>query len=336
VTAAVIAGIGGALPDNLVTNADLAKLMDTSDEWIRSRTGIGERYWSRTTSTGDLAVAAGQQALDSAQRSEVDLVIVATTTPDYTCPATAPAVAARLGQKSVAAFDIAAVCSGFVYALAAAKGLIAAGLARSALVIGAETYSTILDHTDRATAVIFGDGAGAVVLCADDTAPAAALEHIDLGSDGNDRELICVPGGGSYQRTHPGAEQNPHFTMRGKEVFRTAVTHMARSSRTTLQQSGWAAGTVDWIVGHQANRRILAAVADQLDVDQAKLVINLDRVGNTSAASIPLALIHGATTGQLEPGNRLLLTAFGGGTTWGSAALVWPDIKADSVRLIPT
>lgn len=333
---AVIAGIGGALPDNCVSNAELAKLMDTSDEWIRSRTGIRERYWSRTTSTGDLAIAAGQQALDSAQWSAVDLVIVATTTPDHPCPATAPAVAARLGLGPVAAFDISAVCSGFVYALGVVKGFISAGLARSALVIGAETYSTILDHTDRTSAVIFGDGAGAVVVCAAETTPAGALKHIELGSNGNDHELIRIPGAGSYQRTHPDADPNPHFTMLGREVFRTAVTQMVRSSRAALQQSGWTADSVDWIVGHQANHRILTTVADQLEVDRSRLIINLDRVGNTSAALIPLALIHGATSGQLTPGDRLLLTAFGGGTTWGSATLVWPDIKADSPCLIPT
>ncbi|GAA3536643.1 beta-ketoacyl-ACP synthase III [Amycolatopsis ultiminotia] len=335
-TEVVVAGIGGALPDNRVTNAELAEMMDTSDEWIRGRTGIAGRYWSRTTSTGDVAVAAGRRALDSAQRDQVDLVVLATTTPDHPCPATAPAVAARLGLGPVGAFDVAAVCSGFIYALAVAKGFIAGGLVRSALVIGAETYSTILDRTDRSTAVIFGDGAGAVVLCAAEPGTPAALEHIDLGSNGDDRQLVCVPGGGSYQRTRPEADRSTHFSMLGREVFRTAVTEMARSSQTVLQRSRWTVREVDWIVGHQANERILGALADRLEADREKLIMNLDRVGNTSAASIPLALLEGITSGRLRGGDRLLLTAFGGGTTWGSATLVWPELKAEPADLIPT
>ncbi|SFW78675.1 beta-ketoacyl-ACP synthase III [Amycolatopsis australiensis] len=335
-TGVVLTGIGGALPDNHVSNADLAGLMDTSDEWIRGRTGIAGRYWSRTTSTGDLAVAAGRRALDSAQRDEVDLVVLATTTPDHPCPATAPAVAARLGLGPVGAFDVAAVCSGFVYALAVAKGFLAGGLARSALVIGAETYSTILDREDRSTAVIFGDGAGAVVLCAAEPGTPASLEHIDLGSNGEDRQLVWVPGGGSYERTHPGADRSTRFAMLGREVFRTAVTRMAQSSEAVLRRSGWTTADLDWIVGHQANERILGAVADRLAADRSKLIMNLDRVGNTSAASIPLALLDAVTSGLLAGGDRLLLTAFGGGTTWGSATLVWPEVKAEPADLIPT
>lgn len=325
-TSAVIAGVGGALPSNRVSNADLALRMDTTDEWIRTRTGIGARYWAEGVSTGDLAYAAGRQALDSAGLEEVDIVIVATTTPDYRCPATAPSVAARLGLGTVPAFDLAAVCSGFIYALATAKGYIAGGLARSALVIGAETYSTILNPDDRTTSVIFGDGAGACVLRAGTDGEIGRLCEVDLGSDGSGGSLIQIPGGGSYQAAHPESDSGPYFTMQGRDVFHSAVTRMSRSSQAALERTGWEPRDVDWIVGHQANQRILHALADQLGVDRSNLVSNLDRVGNTSAASIPLALIHGARELNMRGGDKLLLTAFGGGTTWGSISLTWPEI----------
>ncbi|MFI1863979.1 beta-ketoacyl-ACP synthase III [Streptomyces jumonjinensis] len=336
--AAVLTGLGTFVPPRVVTNEELARTLDTSDEWIRTRTGITQRYWAEPgTATGDLAVAAGERALKSADSGGVDLVVLATTTPDHPCPATAPEVASRLGLENVAAYDIAAVCSGFVYGLASAAGAIAAGIAERALVIGAETYSTILDPDDRTTSVIFGDGAGAVVLRAGDPAEPGALLGYDLGSDGSLKDLILVPGGGSRQRaagTAGAGEPGPrpadsYFSMQGQPVFRHAVTRMAASSQAMLDRAGWAPETVDWFVGHQANVRILHAVADQLGMARERTVVHLDRVGNTSAASIPLALADAVTGGLIAPGDRVLMSAFGGGVTWGSTALVWPGVVAN-------
>jgi 3-oxoacyl-[acyl-carrier-protein] synthase-3 len=329
--AGVLAGLGTALPAHRVTNEELSLRLETSDEWIRSRTGIRQRYWSQgTAATSDLAVEAGRKALKSAGSDTVDLVLLATTTPDHPCPATAPDVASRLGLGTVAAYDIAAVCSGFVYGLASAAAYITAGLADSALVIGAETYSTILDPQDRATSVIFGDGAGAAVLRSGRADEPGAFFGFDLGSDGTLKDLIVIPGGGSRERTAVAGSvpTGTYFTMQGKPVFRHAVTRMAASAATVLARVDWPTASVDWFVGHQANARILHAVADQLGIDRQRVVIDLDRVGNTSAASIPLALTRAAGEKLLTAGDRVLLSAFGGGATWGSAALVWPDITA--------
>jgi len=313
--AAVLEATGAALPPRVVTNAELAERLDTSDEWIRGRTGIGTRHVvDPGTGTGDLAVAAGRDALAGVS-GEVDMLVLATTTPDHPCPATAPDVAYRLGLGGIAAFDVAAVCSGFVYALATAAGAIAAGTARRVLVIGAETYSRILDPTDRTTSVIFGDGAGAFVLRAGEARERGAFTGFDLGSDGSLKDLIMVPGGAA----------GPYFTMRGKDVFASAVTRMAESGRAALKHAGWAAADVDRFIGHQANARILQAVAGLLDVGPDRVEMNLDRVGNTSAASIPLAVADALAAGRLRPGDRVLLSAFGGGLTWGSTALVWPS-----------
>ncbi|MDT0269230.1 beta-ketoacyl-ACP synthase III [Streptomyces sp. DSM 44915] len=330
--AAVLAGLGTFVPPRVVTNDELSLTLDTSDEWIRTRTGITQRHWADPgTATGDLAVEAGRRALAAAGTDTVDLVVLATTTPDHPCPATAPEVAARLGLPHVAAFDLAAVCSGFVYALATAAGAIAAGTATRVLVIGAETYSSILDPEDRTTSVIFGDGAGAVVLRAGEPdEPGALLAH-DLGSDGSLKDLIIVPGGGSRQPPAGAEKPGPrpadsYFQMQGRPVFRHAVTRMAASSQAVLDRAGWSADSVGRFVGHQANVRILHAVADQLGMARDRVVVNLDRVGNTSAASIPLALAHAVTEGLVAPGDQVLLSAFGGGVTWGSTALVWPDV----------
>ena len=328
--AGVLAGLGTALPARLVTNEELSRHLDTDDEWIRSRTGIGQRYWSDGASTGDLAVEAGQRALKAAGTDTVDLVVLATTTPDHPRPATAPDVADRLGLSGVAAYDIAAVCSGFIYGLASAVAHITAGLVGSALVIGAETYSTILDPLDRTTSVIFGDGAGAVVLRSGSVDERGAFLGFDLGSDGALKDLIVIPGGGSRERAAAERPQpaGAYFTMQGKPVFRHAVTRMTSSAGALLDRTGWSPASVDRFVGHQANARILHAVADQLRIDGARTVIDLDRVGNTSAASIPLALSRACGEGLLSPGDRVLLSAFGGGLTWGSTALLWPDITA--------
>ncbi|MEC3977522.1 beta-ketoacyl-ACP synthase III [Amycolatopsis sp. H20-H5] len=327
---AVIAGIGSWLPNHVVTNEDLAAQLDTSDEWIRSRTGIGTRHViDEGMATSDLAVEAGSRALKSAGCPDVDGVLVATTTPDRPCPATAPDVASRLGLGSVPAFDIAAVCSGFVYGLAVASGLIALGALERVLVIGADAYSTILDPRDRTTRAVFGDGAGAVVLRAGHADEDGALGPFDLGSDGALADLITIPAGGSRQRSSPDRpveREDVYFQMQGKKVFKNAVARMSESAREVLGRSGWTVEDVDHVVAHQANQRILNAVAAELGVPGERVVSNIERVGNTSAASIPLALVDAARSGALRPGDRVLLTAFGGGLTWGSTTLRWPDV----------
>ncbi|MFI9760761.1 beta-ketoacyl-ACP synthase III [Streptomyces sp. NPDC051963] len=327
--AAVLAGVGGFVPPRVVTNDELSRRLDTSDDWIRTRTGIARRHVvDPGTSTGDLAAAAGERALKNAGGGGADLVIVATTTPDRPCPATAPTVAARLGLTDVPAYDVAAVCSGFVYALQAGASAVTAGFAERVLVIGAESYSTILDPEDRTTSVIFGDGAGAVLLRAGERTEPGAVLDVHLGSDGSMADLITVRGGGAEERSRGGTPrpEDRYFRMDGKSVFFAAVRRMAESSRTVLARTGWEIAEVDRLVGHQANIRIVHAVAEQLGLPPERAVLNIERVGNTSAASIPLALADALADGTLTKGNRVLLTAFGGGATWGSATLVWPDL----------
>lgn len=328
-TAAVLEGLGAMVPPRVVTNEDLSRTLDTTDEWIRTRTGIGTRHWAGTgVSTGDLAVVAGERALKSAGTPAIDMVVLATSTPDHPCPATAPEVSAKLGLGDIPAFDVAAVCAGFVYALSTAAGAIATGQAERVLVIGADTWSTRINPADRGTAVIFGDGAGAMVLRAGEPDEPGALAGFDLGSDGTGKELVGIPAGGSRQRSTktPPLESDSYLYMHGKEVFTHAVNRMANSSSRLLDRLGWSTGGIDWFVGHQANARILHAIADLLDVDHERVVLNLDRVGNTSAASIPLAMADAAGAGRFAVGDRLLLTAFGAGLVWGSAALRWPDL----------
>ncbi|MGV9390414.1 beta-ketoacyl-ACP synthase III [Streptomyces olivaceus] len=319
---AVLAGLGTCLPERTVTNDDLAERLDTSHEWIYGRTGIASRrIAAEGTSTGDLATAAAGNALASAGRTSCDLVVVATTTPDRACPATAPAVARALGLSGAAAFDLAAVCSGFVYALSTASAMIAAGTCRSALVIGADLYSTITDPDDRGTAIIFGDGAGAVFLESGSRTDPGAVLHHDLGSDGDGRDLITVAPGERY------------LSMRGREVYVQAVPGMTDSALRVLKEAGWDAEDVDAFVGHQANIRILASVAKRLGLPEERVITNIEEVGNTAAASIPLALAHGVREGRVTRGDRLLLTAFGGGLTWGSTALTWSGAQpVHSVR----
>jgi 3-oxoacyl-[acyl-carrier-protein] synthase-3 len=312
-----------------VSNDELAETLGSSDEWIRSRTGITQRYFAAPgTATSDLAVGAGEQALKSAGTAVVDTVVVATTTPDRPCPGTAPTVATRLGLTGAAAYDIGAVCTGFVYALATSAGLIATGAAERVLVIGAETFSSILNPADRATSVIFGDGAGAVVLRAGTADEPGAIGPFDLGSDGEGRDLITVRAGGSEQRLSGGepTEDDRYFAMAGKEVFWRAVQRMAASTRSVLDRAGWTSGDVDWLVSHQANLRILNRLADDLGIPRERSITNIALVGNTAGASIPLALDQAHATGALRKGDRLLLTAFGGGLTWGSTVLTWPEL----------
>lgn len=327
--AAVLTGIGTWLPPRIVTNDELARRLDTSDEWIRTRTGIGQRHVAPVgMSASDLAVEAGQRALKASGHTEVDVVLLATTTPDHLCPATAPQVAARLGLGTAGAFDISAMCSGFVYGLAVAAGLIATGTAQRILLIASEVYSSILDPEDRTTAPIFGDGAGAVVLRAGRADEAGALGPVELGSDGSLSDLIGIPAGGSRQRKSgvPAKPGDEFFRMQGSAVFRQAIRRMADSCRCAVASSGLELSLIDRLAAHQANARILAALAGDLGIPPEKCLSNIEHVANTSAASIPLLLADAARSGALKTGDRLLLTAFGGGLTWGSTTLVWPEL----------
>ncbi|MEU1465895.1 beta-ketoacyl-ACP synthase III [Streptomyces sp. NPDC005727] len=328
--AAVITGIGSYVPPNVVTNDDLSQRLDTSDAWIRSRTGIAERcFITPGTSTGDLAVEAGLRALKSAGDEQVGAVVLATTTPDQPCPATAPQVAARLGLGQVPAFDVAAVCSGFLYGLASAAGLIAAGVADSVLLIAADAFTTIINPEDRTTAVIFADGAGAVVLRAGSADEPGAIGPLVLGSDGELSHLIEVPAGGSRQRStdRPVDPADRYFHMLGRETYRHAVERMTSVSTEAAERAGWRIDDVDRFAAHQANARILEAVAKRLGLPEDKQLSNIERVGNTGAASIPLLLAEATAEGRLTAGDRVLLTAFGGGLAWGAGTVVWPELQ---------
>ncbi|WP_037772963.1 beta-ketoacyl-ACP synthase III [Streptomyces sclerotialus] len=329
-TAAVMCGIGHWLPPQVVTNADLSSRLDTSEEWIRSRTGIASRHVAGPgTATSDLAVEAGARALKSAGSSDVQALVLATTTPDRPCPATAPEVASRLGLTGIAAFDVSAVCTGFLYGLATAAGFIATGLADRVLLIAAETFTTLLDPEDRATVPIFGDGAGAMVLRRGSASEPGAIGRVVLGSDGEHSDLIAVEAGGSRQRSagRPAAEEQTYFQMQGRKVFRHAVERMSAAAITATEAAGWRMDEVDRLVAHQANARITAAVASELGLPADRRAQNIEQVGNTAGASVPILLAQAAADGSLAPGHRVLLTAFGGGLTWGAATVLWPGLE---------
>lgn len=316
-----IIGTGSYLPARIVTNDELAQRVDTSDEWIQQRSGIRQRHVAAEgETTADLAEAAARQALEAAgvAASELDLIILATTTPDDTFPSTATKVQARLGMVRGAAFDVQAVCSGFVYALAVADNFIKAGQAKTILVIGAETFTRILDWEDRTTCVLFGDGAGAVVLRAE-VGTGSVDDHgilsTHLHSDGRERDILYVDGGPSSTRTVG------HVRMLGKEVFRHAVTNLAAVVTEALEANGLTPAAIDWLVPHQANRRILDATAKKLALPVDRVVVTLDRHANTSAASVPLALDEAVRDGRIKPGHLILVEAMGGGLTWGSALI---------------
>jgi 3-oxoacyl-[acyl-carrier-protein] synthase III len=327
---AVICGIGYWLPARVVTNAELCTRLDTSEDWILSRTGIScRRRIEPGEATSDLAVKAGSAALKSAGGMPVQAVVLATTTPDYRCPATAPAVASRLGLGGVAAFDVSAVCSGFLYGLATAAGFIAAGMAERVLLIAAEAFSTLLNPDDRTTQPIFGDGAGAVVLRRGRAGEPGAIGPVVLGSDGDRSELITVKAGGSRQPSQGPVlgDGSQYFQMRGREVYREAIGRMSAAGTEALTAVGWQLSDVDRLVAHQANARINATVAATLSLRRDAVAQNIADVGNTAAASIPVLLTQAALNGTLKPGHRVLLVAFGGGLTWGAATLTWPDLE---------
>ena len=327
---AVITGIGACLPEHVVDNDTVIArgALRTDDAWIRTRTGIARRHHAEQgTSTGDLAVGAGRAALVSAGDHRPDMLLLATSTPDHPCPATAPAVAHRLGLGTIPAFDLAAVCSGFLYALVTATALVRAGTCSTPLVIGADTYTTIVDPRDRETAPIFGDGAAAVLLRPGGRDAPGAILATDLGADGSGDDLITVPGGGSrHPRGLPPPGPDSHyFRMQGRTVYAHAVRRMTQSSRTVLGRTGWPPDTVGAFIGHQANQRILDAVAERLGIAPARRFGTIHHTGNTAAASIPLVMADRTVHAAVRPGERALLTAFGGGLTWASVALNWPD-----------
>ena len=319
----VIAGVGAYLPETVLTNAELAERVDTSDEWIRERTGIRQRHVEKDgEKTSDHAVEASRKALLAAgiDAGELDLIVCATTTPDQTFPATATAIQARLGMNRGAAFDVQAVCSGFIYGMAVADSFIKTGMAKTVLLVGAETMSRLMDWSDRTTCVLFGDGAGAVVL---KTGEGEGTNH-DRGvlnnkiySDGRLSHLLYVDGGPSSTQT------TGHLRMEGKEVFRHAVTNISASIVASAAEAGIAVSDIDWFVPHQANQRILDGTARKLGIDPAKVVSTVAQHGNTSAASVPLALATAVADGRIKKGQLVLLEAMGGGFTWGASLIRW-------------
>jgi 3-oxoacyl-[acyl-carrier-protein] synthase-3 len=313
-----IAGTGSCLPERVVTNADLAKMVDTSDEWIAARTGIRRRHLAAEgETTCDLAFGAATAALQAAgvNAGDVDLLIVGTTTPDLIFPSTACLLQDRLGANGCPAFDVNAACSGFIYALTVADKFIRSGSANTALVVGAETLSRMIDWSDRGTCVLFGDGAGAVVLKASEE---AGILSTHVHADGAYKELLWNPVGVSVGFTHE-HNHGVRVVMQGSEVFKVAVKTLDRVVEETLAANGIDRHAIDWLIPHQANLRIIQATAKRLDMPMERVIVTVDRHGNTSSASVPLALDHGIRSGRIQRGQLLLLEAFGGGFTWGSA-----------------
>ncbi|WAT19294.1 ketoacyl-ACP synthase III [Aurantiacibacter sp. MUD11] len=315
----VLKGTGSALPKNCVSNDELAKRVDTSDEWIRERTGITQRYIAAEgETTGSLATAAAQAALDDAGLTieDIDLIVLATATPDNTFPATATQVQHRLGGARFPAFDVAAVCSGFLYALTTADAMLRTGMAKRAIVIGAETFSRILDWEDRTTCVLFGDGAGAFVIEAQDVAEdGAGIIASRLHAEGEHCEMLYVDGGPSS------TGEVGKVRMKGREVFRHAVVNLAGVLEEVLTEAGCQPSDIDWVVPHQANLRILDATARKLGLPMERVVVTVDQHANTSAASVPLAFDVAKKDGRIKPGDLVMLEAMGGGFTWGASLL---------------
>ena len=322
-----ISGVGHHVPERVVSNADFEKSLDTSDEWIRSRTGICERRYAKPSeSSSDLGTHAARHALERAgvRAQDIDCYIVATVTPDYQFPATACVVAAKLGAVGKPAFDIEIACSGFIYALPMAASFVRAGVFERVMIIGVETLSRIIDMEDRGTAILFGDGAGAVVV------ERTVFERdsfltCELGADGKNPELLLVPAGGSRSPMTADllARKKDKIEMSGREIFRYAVTKMVETSRAALAHAGLTTDDVAWMIPHQANERIIEAAAKRLRLPREKIILNIGRFGNTSSASIPIALSETIERGLIADGDLLLFTGFGGGLSWGSIAWRW-------------
>ena len=315
-----ITGLGSHVPERVVTNTDLSKIIDTTDEWITTRTGIRERrVAAEDEAMSDLALPAAREALAQAgvEGGDVDLIIVATVTPDMMFPSTAALLADELGSTDAAAYDLSAGCTGFMYALAQGYGMLAAGLSQCALVVGGDILTRLLDWTDRSTLVLFGDGAGAVVL---EPVASGGFAGIELGADGGGGKELFFPGSGSRVSANG---SRGFLTMNGREVFKFATRVMVSSAEAVLEQSGKTVDDVDVYVPHQANVRIIDHAARKLGIPEEKIVVNVDRYGNTSSGSIPLALADAAADGRLKPGKLVLMTGMGAGLTWGSALVEW-------------
>ncbi|AIQ68713.1 3-oxoacyl-ACP synthase [Paenibacillus graminis] len=321
-----IIGTGKYVPEKILTNSDLEKMVETNDEWIVSRTGIRERHIAAPhEATSDLAYEAAVRALDSAgiKAEDLELIIVATVTPDSTVPSTACILQDKLGAKGAAAFDLSAACSGFVYSLATATGFIQNGMYNNALVIGADTLSRITDYSDRNTCVLFGDGAGAVII--GEVPEGRGFLSFDLGAEGSGGSLLNIEAGGSrLPASHQTIEDKKHFLyMNGREVFKFAVRVMGTATERVLTKAGLGKENIDLFVPHQANIRIIQSAMQRLDLPPEKCVINVDKYANTSAASIPLALVEAAEEGRIKEGDAVLMVGFGGGLTWGASVLIW-------------
>lgn len=317
-----ITGLGCNVPDRIVTNADLERLVQTSDEWIVSRTGIHERRLAEPgeLAMSDLAIPAAERALEQAgvAPAEIDVLIVATVTPDMAFPSTGAIVADKLGMPDAAAYDLSAGCTGFMYAIAQAYGMVAAGLSHKALVIGGDVLSSILDWTDRSTLVLFGDGAGAVVI---ERVESGGFLGFELGADGSGGSSLWLPGSGSRKFEHP----ERFVKMNGREVFKFATRVLVSSAENVLAECGKTVEDVDVYVPHQANIRIIDHAASKLGFPKEKVIVNVDKYGNTSSGSIPLALADAEADGRLEPGALVLMTGMGAGLTWGSSLIEWTN-----------
>ena len=319
---AVVIGVGHYLPDRIVPNSHFESFLDTTDAWIKSRSGIEYRHFAADgQGTSDLAARAAKAALENAglEANDLDAIVLATSTADLTFPSAATMVQNEIGMTRGFAFDVQAVCAGFVYALSNANALIVSGQAKRVMVIGAETFSRIMDWTDRGTCVLFGDGAGALILEAQENTGKTTdrgILSVDLNSDGRHRDILYVDGGVATQSTG-------FLRMQGKEVFRHAVEKLAATAETALEKAGLTSDDVDWIVPHQANLRIIKATATKMGLPMEKVIVTVQDHGNTSAASIPLAMSVGVSKGQIKPGDLIVTEAIGGGLAWGAAALRW-------------
>ncbi|MCT7633269.1 beta-ketoacyl-ACP synthase III [Aliarcobacter butzleri] len=329
---ATFRSIGAYIPPKIMSNADFEKIIDTSDEWITKRTGIKERRIANEgEASSDLGARAGELAIERAgiSKEEIDLVICATVTPDFLCmPSTACLIAAKLGLPNVMAFDVSAACTGFVYALNVAKAFIESGMKKNVLIVGAEKYSAILDYTDRTTCFLFGDGAGAAIISATNDKNESIID-INCSSDGNYEDLIKTPGGGSKNPCSQEVLENKMacIKMKGNETFKLAVKTLTSDVKTMLEKHNLTNEDINHFIPHQANYRIIKAVGEALDLSDEKTVVTVDKYGNTSAASIPMAMNYAFEQGKIKAGDTILFDAFGGGLTWGSALFKFAPIK---------